>query len=71
MGIKILLKPHEHVGAAIRRLKRQCDKSGLFKELRKRECYQKPSEARRRAEFRKKQNAQKPKVEKPAIVEYY
>lgn len=64
MGVKIVLRQYEHVGAAMRRFKKQLERSGMLKELRKKEYYEKPSEARRRAKLRKKHNAQNPKPEK-------
>jgi small subunit ribosomal protein S21 len=39
---------HNDVEFALRRLKRQLQKSGLFRELRRRRQYEKPSERRRR-----------------------
>ncbi len=41
LGIK--LKDGDHFEGAIRRFKKQCEKSGLMAELRKREYYEKPS----------------------------
>jgi small subunit ribosomal protein S21 len=40
-------------GAALRRFKKLLERSGLIKELRKRNYYEKPCEARRRAKLRK------------------
>ena len=39
---------HNDVEVALRLLKRQMQKSGLFRELRRRRQYEKPSERRRR-----------------------
>jgi small subunit ribosomal protein S21 len=46
----------EPIGLALRRFKKLLERSGIQKELRKRKYYEKPCEARRRAELRK-QNA--------------
>jgi small subunit ribosomal protein S21 len=43
----------EPIGAALRRLKKLIERSGMLKELRKRRHYEKPSEIRRRAKARK------------------
>jgi small subunit ribosomal protein S21 len=51
----------EPIGLALRRFKKLIERSGLAKELRKRKHYEKPCEARRRAEMRKKSNIRKNK----------
>jgi small subunit ribosomal protein S21 len=56
MPIRMRIYDRESIGAALRRFKKILERSGLKKELRKREHYEKPSEARRRAAARK-QNA--------------
>ena len=40
---EIRVKEGEPLDNALRRFKRQCQKSGVLAELRKRECYEKPS----------------------------
>jgi small subunit ribosomal protein S21 len=55
----------EPIGLALRRFKKLMERSGITKELRKRKYYEKPCEARRRAELRKLSNIRKGKVEKP------
>ena len=44
----VILKTSEALESAIRRYKRACEKSGIFAEVRRRECYEKPTEARKR-----------------------
>ena len=44
----VILKTSETLESAIRRYKRACEKSGIFAEVRRRECYEKPTEARKR-----------------------
>ncbi len=39
----IILKDGESFESALRRFKKQCEKSGILTELRKREFYEKPS----------------------------
>ena len=41
-------KENETLDSALRRFKRQCVKSGVLTELRKRECYEKPSVKRKK-----------------------
>ncbi|RMF82932.1 MAG: 30S ribosomal protein S21 [Nitrospirae bacterium] len=49
LGVRI--KDGDHFEAAIRRFKKQCEKSGLMAELRKREYYEKPSVRRKRKQI--------------------
>jgi small subunit ribosomal protein S21 len=44
----VILKTSETLESAIRRYKRACEKSGIFAEVRRRECYEKPSEVQKR-----------------------
>ena len=57
----------EPIGLALRRFKKLLERSGIQKELRKRKYYEKPCEARRRAELRKQSAIRKAKtaVRKP------
>ncbi len=45
---EIRVKENETLDSALRRFKRQCQKSGLMTELRKREHYEKPSVKRKK-----------------------
>ena len=45
---EIRVKENETLDSALRRFKRQCVKSGVLTELRKRECYEKPSVKRKK-----------------------
>ncbi|MBR2951687.1 MAG: 30S ribosomal protein S21 [Clostridia bacterium] len=45
---EIRVKENESLDSALRRFKRQCQKSGLMTELRKREHYEKPSVKRKK-----------------------
>jgi small subunit ribosomal protein S21 len=57
------LYEREPIGAALRRFKKLLERNGLTKELRKRNYYEKPCEARRRAELRKQSNIRKGKLQ--------
>ena len=45
---EVRVKEGESLDSALRRFKRQCQKSGVLAELRKRECYEKPSVKRKK-----------------------
>ena len=44
----VRVKENEPIDSAVRRFKRQCEKAGLLKELRKREHYEKPRVRRKK-----------------------
>ncbi len=45
---EVRVKENESLDSALRRFKRQCARSGVLAELRKRECYEKPSVKRKK-----------------------
>ena len=45
---EVRVKENESLDSALRRFKRQCARSGVLAELRKRECYEKPSVQRKK-----------------------
>ena len=45
---EVRVKEGESLDSALRRFKRQCARSGIRTELRKRECYEKPSVKRKK-----------------------
>jgi len=53
MSLRMRVHEREPIGAALRRFKKLLERTGLIKELRKRRHYEKPCEARRRAQLRK------------------
>lgn len=50
----VIVEPDESFENALRRFKKQCEKSGLISELRKRQHYEKPSVKRKALAARKK-----------------
>ena len=62
MPLRMRVHEREPIGSALRRFKRLLERSGLKKELRKRKYYEKPSEARRRAELRRQSAIRKAKT---------
>ena len=55
--VRLRLRDNESVQEAVRRFRKLCDYSGIKKELRRREYFEKPSEARRRERRRAKNRA--------------
>jgi ribosomal protein S21 len=45
MGLRMRVHDKEHIGAALRRFKKLLERSGMKRELRSHEYYEKPSEA--------------------------
>ena len=50
--VKIVLRERESAQEAVRRLRKILERSGLKRELRRRERYEKPSDVRRKAKNR-------------------
>lgn len=48
-GLQVFVREGEDINKALRKLKKKIERAGLFKELRDRQYYQKPSEKRRTA----------------------
>jgi len=66
MAVKIVLRERESIQEAVRRFRKIVDRSGLKREVRNRECYEKPSDVKRKARNRAIRRAQaqsRPKVE--------
>ena len=63
MPLRMRVHDREPIGAALRRFKKLLERSGLQKELRKRKHYEKPCEARRRAELRKQSAIRKSRTQ--------
>ncbi|NIH41225.1 MAG: 30S ribosomal protein S21 [Buchnera aphidicola (Periphyllus aceris)] len=45
----IKIRENEPFDVALRRFKRSCEKAGILSEIRRRECYEKPTTKRKRA----------------------
>jgi len=65
MGLRMRVHEREPIGAALRRFKKLIERSGMKAELRAHEYYEKPCEARRRQELRRKRAVQKAAAGKP------
>src|SRR5947208_6964060 len=59
MGLRMRVHDKEPIGQAMRRFKKLIERSGMQKELRAHQYYEKPCEQRRRAQLRKEKAARK------------
>jgi small subunit ribosomal protein S21 len=59
MGLRMRVHEREPIGAALRRFKKLIERSGMRRELRAHEYYEKPCEARRRQEANRKRAMKK------------
>lgn len=68
--VKLRLRENESINDAVKRFRKAVEHSGIKKEMRRREHYEKPSEikrrARRRAERREKMNSKTANGQAPA-----
>jgi small subunit ribosomal protein S21 len=62
MGLRMRVYEREHNGAALRRFKKLIERSGMKRELRAHEHYEKPCDARRRKESNRLRAIQKAKA---------
>ena len=62
MSLRMKVHERESIGLALRRFKKLLERSGLTKELRGHQHYEKPCEARRRAKLRKASAIRKSKL---------
>jgi len=61
--LRMRVHDREPIGLALRRFKKLLERSGVQKELRARQHYEKPCELRRRARLRKEKAARKAQFE--------
>jgi small subunit ribosomal protein S21 len=57
--VRILVRDRESIQDAVRRFRKIVERSGLKKEMRRRQYYEKPSEIKRRARLRAERRALK------------
>lgn len=62
MGIRMRVNQQEHIQAALRRFKKLLERSGMKRELRAHEYYEKPCDARRRKQAGKRRAIAKAKA---------
>jgi len=57
--VKMTLRADEPIQQAVRRFRKLVERSGLKKEMRRRQCYEKPSDSRRRTRLRAERRARR------------
>lgn len=57
--VKLIVRERESIQEAVRRFRKLVERSGIKREMRRREYYEKPSEVRRRARLRAEQRAKR------------
>jgi small subunit ribosomal protein S21 len=57
--VKLLVRDRETIQEAVRRFRKLVERSGIKKEMRRREYYEKPSEIKRRARLRAERRARR------------
>jgi len=62
MAIEIKIRKNEPIDRALRRMKKKLDRENIIKGVRAKRYYEKPCEARRRAELRKQSAIRKAKT---------
>jgi small subunit ribosomal protein S21 len=66
MGLRMRVHEREPIGAALRRFKKLIERSGMKRELRAHEYYEKPCEERIRKEAKRKSTIRKAALGLPA-----
>lgn len=57
--VKLTLRDNESIQEAVRRFRKLVERSGIKKEMRRREYYEKPSETKRRSRLRAERRARR------------
>jgi small subunit ribosomal protein S21 len=65
--VKLIVRDRESIQEAVRRFRKLVERSGIKKEMRRREYYEKPSEIRRRARLRAERRARRPLPVRPGM----
>jgi len=60
--VKLTLRENESIQEAVRRFRKLVERSGIKKEMRRREYYEKPSEVKRRARLRAERRARRNRI---------
>ncbi len=60
--VKLIVRERESIQEAVRRFRKLVERSGIKREMRRREYYEKPSEVRRRARLRAEQRAKRARM---------
>ncbi len=57
--VRLIVRERESIQDAVRRFRKLVERSGIKKEMRRREYYEKPSEVKRRARLRAERRARR------------
>ena len=60
--VKLLVREKETIQEAVRRFRKLVERSGIKKEMRRREYYEKPSETNRRARLRAERRSKRSRM---------
>jgi small subunit ribosomal protein S21 len=60
--VKLTLRDHESIQEAVRRFRKLVERSGIKKEMLRREYYEKPSEVKRRARLRAERRSRRTRL---------
>lgn len=61
--VRLLVRESESIQEAVRRFRKLVERSGIKKEMRRREYYEKPSETKRRARLRAERRARRTRLQ--------
>jgi len=61
--VRVTPKPHERIGATLRRFKKLCEREGIMRDVRRNQAYEKPSEKKRRQKLRSVKRFHKERLE--------
>jgi small subunit ribosomal protein S21 len=65
--VKLQLRDRESIQEAVRRFRKLVERSGIKREMRRREYYEKPSDTRRRARLRAERRSRQARLPQPAV----
>ena len=60
--VRLIVRERESIQDAVRRFRKLVERSGIKKEMRRREYYEKPSEIKRRARLRAERRARRTRI---------
>jgi small subunit ribosomal protein S21 len=60
--VRLIVRERESIQDAVRRFRKLVERSGIKKEMRRREYYEKPSEIKRRARLRAERRARRARL---------
>ena len=60
--VKLLVRDKDSIQKAVRRFRKLVERSGIKKEMRRREYYEKPSETKRRARLRAERRSKRARM---------